>query len=633
MKRLKDITKAAASAALAVVLAVGLTPTLALAANSSDSNSSSSSSAQTQDQNASGDANNQNNNGNSDSTPPEPPSGDAGQGEGGEPPEMPDGEAPSGQAPDGQGGQAPDGQGGGGQAPDAQGGGANTQSFDYSGEYSAALSANGEEVTSDGETIEATEVDQNAGLAQNAGTLTITNGTLTKSGDDTNGDNCNFYGLNSILLSVNDGSKAIISDSSLSATSEGSNGIFATDSGLAWANNDTITTTAGNSRGLDATYGGTIVANEMTISTQGDHSAGIATDRGGGYISAANSTIETSGSGSPVLYSTGDIEVSNLTGTATGSQIAGMEGLNSIQIWNSDLTSTITDKTASDPVANGVIIYQSTSGDAETATGETAIFEASDSTLTSSIESGAMFYLTNTTANIVLDNTELNFDSSKAALIEAAGNDSNNWGTAGSNGATVKFTGIGETLSGNVNVDTISSIDLYLTESTTWTGATSITENATNTNPTDSPLTVNVDETSTWVVTEDCTVTNLNVMDGGSVVDESGKTVTIVAAGETVVEGDSDLTVTVTGAYSTSFELTDDNAIAKASIDRSEFDSYFGVDTAFGADGVEKTVADTTTTTTTDDGASITENVDTQDEGFFGWIWGVITGWFSSIFG
>jgi hypothetical protein len=103
--------------------------------------------------------------------------------------------------------------------------------------------------------------------------------------------------------------------------------------------------------------------------------------------------------------------VDNVTGTASGSQIAGMEGLNTILIRNSQLSSTLTGATASDPIADGVILYQSTSGDAESATGEAATFQAVDSTLTSAIQSGAMFYVTNTTANVVLSGTTLDFDS------------------------------------------------------------------------------------------------------------------------------------------------------------------------------------------------------------------------------
>lgn len=518
-------------------------------------------------------------------TPPEMPSGESGSAPSGQapsdgetPPEMPSGEsgsAPSGQAP------------GSGQT--ASGGGADTANYDYSGDLSGTLTADGEEVTSDGETTDSSEADVNTALAENGGTLTITNGTLTKSGDDTNGDNCNFYGLNSIVLSSGEDSKAYISDSSLSAESEGSNGIFATDSGTAYANGVKISTTAGNSRGLDATYGGTIIANDMDITTQGDHSASLATDRGGGYVSVTNSTLSTAGSGSPLLYSTGDIEVDNVTGTASGSQIAGMEGLNTILINNSDLTSTITDKTASDPIANGIIIYQSTSGDAESTTGETATFQATDSTLTSKIESGAMFYVTNTQANILLSGTTLDFDSENVNLMTIAGNSDNNWGTAGSNGGTVTFTADGETLSGNISVDTISSLDFYLLNGTTYTGAMEITENADASDASEAPITVSVSSDSTWVVTADTTITNLNAEDGAKIVDADGKTVTIVADGENVVEGDSDYTVTVSGTYSTNVTTDEDNETVisgnsgTTAIDRSAFDEYYSTSTTYGS--------------------------------------------------
>jgi len=475
------------------------------------------------------------------------------------------------------------------------GGGANTMTYDYTGTLSGALDADGTAITSDKETYEATATDQTAALVQNSGTLTMTNGTLSKSGDDTNGDNCNFYGINSILLAVNNGSMAYISGSSLNADSEGSNAIFATDGATVFANDDTITTTAGNSRGLDATYGGTIVANQMNISTAGDHCASVATDRGGGSISVANSTLSTAGSGSPLLYSTGDIEADNVTGTASGSQIAGMEGLNTILIHNSSLTSTLTKATASDPIADGIIIYQSTSGDAESTTGEAATFQAVNSMLKSAITSGAMFYFTNTRANVVLSNTTLDFDSSKANLMTIQGNDSNNWGSAGSNGADVTFTGIGETLNGNIDVDTISSLNLFLLKNSTYTGATSISTNAVNTDVSDAPITVNLDSTSKWIVTSNATITNLNAEDGASIVDENGNTVSVVVNGASVVKGTSEYTVTVTGNYSTTVTTGSDNELSSSYIDRTAFDSYYGTDTTFGENSSENNAEATTT--------------------------------------
>ncbi len=429
------------------------------------------------------------------------------------------------------------------------GGGADTMNFDYSGTYTGAITADGEDVSSTDETYTASESDQNAALAQDGGNLDLDGILLQKSGDDTDGNRCNFYGVNSILTAVGDGTTATVSNSSLAATSAGSNGIFATDGAVVTVSDTSIDTTADNSRGLDATYGGSIVADNVDITTAGNHCAGIATDRGGGTITATSSTISTQGSGSPILYSTGDIEVEDLTGTASGSQIAGMEGLNTIDIDSSTLTSTITGKTASDPIANGAIIYQSTSGDAESTTGESATFNATDSTLRSAIESGSMFYLTNTKAIVTLKNTNLDFDSSKAALLTATGNDSNNWGQAGSNGADVTLNAIEQTLEGNIVVDTISSVSLSLADGSTWTGSTQIDENQNAQETSESPISVTVDSTSSWIVTDDCTVSNLTLQQGGSIVDASGKTVTIRAGGKTVVQGDSEITVTVTGTY------------------------------------------------------------------------------------
>ena len=516
-----------------------------------------------------------------------------------------DGQGPQGNPPDGQPGS---GNGQPGTPPDGQGG-PNTQSYDYSGTLSGKLTADGAEVSSDNETITSSTADENAALVENGGTLKITNGKLQKSGDDTNGDNCNFYGINSILLAVGEKSTAYISNSALASDSEGSNAIFATDSATVYSEKNSITTSKGNSRGLDATYGGTIIADDMTIQTAGDHSASLATDRGGGKISVTNSTLNTSGSGSPLIYSTGAIEVSGVTGTAEGSQIAGMEGLNHIKIYDSDLSSTITDKTASDPVANGVIIYQSTSGDADTSTGERAQFQAVDSTLHSKIESGAMFYVTNTSADILLSGTTLDFDSTKAKLLQIEGNDANNWGRAGSNGADVSFTGLGETLTGDISVDSISSLDLYLLDGTTYTGQIQSVANADSTSDAGAATTtVNLDQNSTWVVTGDTTVFALNAEDGAQIVDEDGKTVTIIADGTTVVKGDSDRTVTVTGSYSQTVTTSDANEISATTIDRSDFDDYYGTDTAFGTDGL------TASTTTEDkpDASAIESPADTQ---------------------
>lgn len=198
-----------------------------------------------------------------------------------------------------------------------------------------------------------------AGSAGSASTMQPPNGNF---GGGANTMQYDYSGSYSVSLTVGEDSTAVIDGTDITASRSGSNGVFATDSGTALVNDTSIETMADNSRGLDATYGGTISANKITADTQGGHSAIVATDRGGGSISLADATLSTAGSGSPLLYSTGDIQVNNVSGTSSGSQIAGMEGLNTILIKDSTLESTVTGKTASDPIANGIIIYQSTSG-------------------------------------------------------------------------------------------------------------------------------------------------------------------------------------------------------------------------------------------------------------------------------
>lgn len=460
-------------------------------------------------------------------------------------------------------------------------GGPDTQSYDYTGSYTGVLSADGSEQNSTNETVSAVEKDQNALLARNGGTLTITDGTIEKTGDDTDGDACNFYGVNSIALSSGSDSLLKIQGSSLTSDSEGSNAVFATDGTTAYVYDSTISTSKDNSRGLDATYAGTIVADNLNITTQGDHSAAIATDRGGGNVSITNSLLSTSGSGSPLLYSTGDIEADAVQGTASGSQIAGLEGYNKILIYNSNLASTNNAISGSDPVKNGVIIYQSTSGDADTSSNEKALFEVADSTLSTCIDSGAMFYVTNTNANILISNSLLSFDADNVNLLQATDNSSNTWGKEGSNGGTVTLTAIKQNLSGNILVDSISSADIYLLSSSSYTGNTASSDSNAN-------ISMNISSDSVWYVTDSCAVTYLNMEEGGKLLDINGNTVTVVQDGKTITEGDSTITVTITGQYSTTVTTDSDNVLSTDYIDRSAFDSTYGTSTAFSTNQLQE---------------------------------------------
>jgi len=267
-----------------------------------------------------------------------------------------------------------------------------------------------------------------------------------------------------------------------------------------------ITTHSDKSRGLDATYKGKINAENVIINTDGQSCAALATDRGEGEVHVKNSEIntgvsKTSGRGSPLIYSTGNITVDNTKGTSYVSQIACIEGKNSIEVTNSDLSG-YSEGNRKDGDAyvdlGGIFIYQSMSGDADVGT---SLFTAKDSKLTIPQESSVykeapMFHVTNTACVIDLKNTEFSFGS--GTFLEVSSQ--NQWGTTGSNGGTAELKTDSEKIDGNVIVDNISSLN-WTMKNTEFKGAVNSTGNTT----------INVADGSTWTLTGDSSLSSLAV--------------------------------------------------------------------------------------------------------------------------
>ena len=267
-----------------------------------------------------------------------------------------------------------------------------------------------------------------------------------------------------------------------------------------------ITTHSDKSRGLDATYKCKINAENVIINTDGQSCAALATDRGEGEVHVKNSEIntgvsKTSGRGSPLIYSTGNITVDNTKGTSYVSQIACIEGKNSIEVTNSDLSG-YSEGNRKDGDAyvdlGGIFIYQSMSGDADVGT---SLFTAKDSKLTIPQESSVykeapMFHVTNTACVIDLKNTEFSFGS--GTFLEVSSQ--NQWGTTGSNGGTAELKTDSEKIDGNVIVDNISSLN-WTMKNTEFKGAVNPTGNTT----------INVADGSTWTLTGDSSLSSLAV--------------------------------------------------------------------------------------------------------------------------
>ena len=331
-----------------------------------------------------------------------------------------------------------------------------------------------------------TTSDQNAFISKNKATITIDSSVFDKTGNTTNDDNSNFRGQNAVVLGI-EGSQTNIKDSNITSNSIGSNAVFATGEGsVINVENTNIHTKGDSSRGLDATYKGTVNGKNLTITTEGAHSATLATDRGEGTITAEAAKLTTSGTGSPVIYSTGNITANNVNGVANKSEIGVVEGKNSITLTNSNVTGYHD---------NGFMLYQSFSGDAESGI---ARLKAENNTLTTH-GTGAFIYVNNTTAEADLTGNTILMPNT-TTLVKAAAD--SRWGKDGENGGHLTLRASNQELNGNIVADSISTVSLDMTNGSSLVGAV-------NTNNTAKEITMKLSKDSTWTLTGDSYVKSL----------------------------------------------------------------------------------------------------------------------------
>ena len=331
-----------------------------------------------------------------------------------------------------------------------------------------------------------TTSDQNSFIGKNKASITINSSVFDKTGNTTNDDNSNFRGQNAVVLGI-EGSQTSIKYSNITSNSIGSNAVFATGEGsVINVENTNIHTKGDSSRGLDATYKGTVNGKNLTITTEGAHSATLATDRGEGTITAEAAKLTTSGTGSPVIYSTGNITANNVNGVANKSEIGVVEGKNSITLTNSNVTGYHD---------NGFMLYQSFSGDAESGI---ARLKAENNTLTTH-GTGAFIYVNNTTAETDLTANTILMPNT-TTLVKAAAD--SRWGKDGENGGHLTLRASNQELSGNIVADSISTVALDMTNGSSLVGAI-------NTDNTAKEVTLKLSKDSTWTLTGDSYVKSL----------------------------------------------------------------------------------------------------------------------------
>ena len=412
----------------------------------------------------------------------------------------------------------PDGEGGGPGGQGGPGGG-----FGGSGTVTQGTSANtiDTDTTVYSETYESTGDDENA-LRVDGATVTLNGVTVSKSaGKSSNTEDGDFYGQNAALLATN-GATVNIENATITSSAQNGNGVFSYGEGTTVnISNSTIKTSADNSGGIQTTGGGTTNASNLTVETSGNSAAAIRSDRGGGTVNVDGGSYTSNGENSPAVYSTAAITVKNADLTANNSEALVIEGQNSITLENCNVTGNMSDSgTSADENVHNVMIYQSMSGDAEVGTSS---FSMTGGSLTG--KHGDLFYITNTHSVITLSGVTLTNEDTSANLMTIAGNSaSHGWGTAGKNGAQVELTADAQTLSGDITVDSISTLDFTLKNNSSFTGTINIVDNAEGGTAVDDNAVVTIEAGSTWTLTGDCTLTSLT---NNGTINFNGHTITL----------------------------------------------------------------------------------------------------------
>jgi hypothetical protein len=357
-------------------------------------------------------------------------------------------------------------------------------SIGYAAIYSSVVAlSNGTSVTVSDKSYTSNTSNQCGVYVYNSGSnLTLNDSVVLKSGDSSDTNYSNYYGLNAAVLADVNG-KIIINDSSIITKASGATAAFATNGASITLTNVAISCSSSNARGLDVTYGGSITATDVIATITGSNGHALIIDRGGGAINVIRGTYTVSGSDCVGVYSAGEMNISSAVVISYNGFAAVVEGSNTVTMSNTDLTGGV------GTYGLGIMLYNSAQGDMAASTGCLTMRGGS---YTWPSSTGPAFYVTNGSG--VIDLEAVTLTNSSTLLLKAA---SGGWGTSGSNGGNVTLFASSETLTGDMFSDSISAITASLKNSTTLTGSVNSAALA-------------IDPTCVWKVTANSVLSDLN---------------------------------------------------------------------------------------------------------------------------
>lgn len=343
----------------------------------------------------------------------------------------------------------------------------------------------------EGTIYSADQDDQSAVDVSGTESIVIMDAVIKKTGGNASSpDAASFRGVNAAVR-VYDQAALTIGNSTIEASAQNATGVFAYDDGTISISNCSVNVTGGGAGGVQVAGGGTLMGSNLTVTSASK--AAIRSDRGGGVMVLDGGSYTSTGTnGCPAIYSTADITVRNAFCVSEQSRAVIIEGKNTVTLENVTIEGN-DQSTKNGSIHANVLLYQSASGDAKEGT---SVFSMTGGEITA--HSGAMFYCTNTSSVINLNHATLNLSEDGTLLIVSAGR----WGKEGRNGGTCTLSAEEQALTGNISVDSISTLTIQLTDST-FTGSI-------NTDGEEGTVQLVMDENSGWTLTGDSHLTSFS---------------------------------------------------------------------------------------------------------------------------
>ncbi len=354
--------------------------------------------------------------------------------------------------------------------------------------------------------------------------ITSENGKITKSGNTTDVESSRLYGLNAAVLATH-GGRVSFTNALISSSGTGSAGAYGySKSTYINLTGSTVTTEGDHSPGVIVSAKAMMKTVNTQVSTKGNDSPVIEIADGGGILIAEGGSFTASGLRSHGIYSKGDVTVTNSTVKAEKTKAAVLKGNNTITLRNTVLEG----NEIYDINPHNIVLF---SKDDDIGTMGLQQFDVRGGTLIA--RKGDMFYVTSTHGRITLAGVTLIKDDPSSNLIIVTGNDgANDWGTPGSNGGHLELICDGQTLDGNIVVDSISNVNITLKNDSTYTGAVTIIPNGEGGASYKTNADVFIAAGSTWNLTGNSTLTSLNNL---GTINYNGYTITL--ADGTVLRG------------------------------------------------------------------------------------------------